>query len=71
MMGSHSHNPLCPYCGSEDSRTIDKRGIWRRRECLNPDCNERFSSDEVVRKPWQLRTPKIRPKHLLRQPGLL
>jgi transcriptional repressor NrdR len=42
----------CPKCGYEDSRVIDSRSsdsgasIRRRRECLNPACNERFTTYE-------------------------
>lgn len=40
----------CPYCGwFENIRVKDRRGVWRRRQCMNPECNERFSTDEVVR----------------------
>lgn len=42
----------CPKCGYENSRVIDSRSsesgaaIRRRRECLNPDCGERFTTYE-------------------------
>ena len=42
----------CPKCGCEDSRVVDSRSsesgsaIRRRRECLNPACNERFTTYE-------------------------
>lgn len=42
----------CPKCGFEDSRVIDSRSyesgfaIRRRRECLNPECGERFTTYE-------------------------
>ena len=42
----------CPRCGCEDSRVIDSRpselgdAIRRRRECLNPQCLERFTTYE-------------------------
>jgi len=42
----------CPKCGCEDSRVVDSRSsesgsaIRRRRECLNPDCAERFTTYE-------------------------
>lgn len=42
----------CPKCGFNDSRVVDSRSsesgtaIRRRRECLNPDCAERFTTYE-------------------------
>lgn len=42
----------CPKCGFEDSKVIDSRSyesgftIRRRRECLNPQCGERFTTYE-------------------------
>ena len=42
----------CPKCGFTESRVIDSRpsesgdAIRRRRECLNPDCRERFTTYE-------------------------
>jgi hypothetical protein len=50
----------CTYCGYEDSRVVDSRGTWRRRECLNPECLSRFSTYEVVAR-FQ-RDPKHRPR---------
>jgi transcriptional repressor NrdR len=42
----------CPFCRFEDSKVIDSRegddSIRRRRECLNPDCGERFTTYERV-----------------------
>ena len=42
----------CPYCGHDDTKVTDSResedGIRRRRECLNPDCNRRFTTYERV-----------------------
>lgn len=61
--------PLCPSCGSDDSKVIDVRGDYRRRECLT--CNERFSTTEVVRPPWQMRDHKHRIAHTLKQPSLI
>lgn len=42
----------CPKCGFDESRVIDSRpsesgdAIRRRRECLNPECRERFTTYE-------------------------
>jgi transcriptional repressor NrdR len=42
----------CPKCGFEDSKVVDSRSyesgfaIRRRRECLNPQCGERFTTYE-------------------------
>ncbi|MEX2247149.1 MAG: transcriptional regulator NrdR [Dehalococcoidia bacterium] len=40
----------CPFCGWSDSKVVDSRevdeAIRRRRECLNPDCAERFTTYE-------------------------
>lgn len=42
----------CPKCGFTESRVIDSRpsesgdAIRRRRECLNPQCRERFTTYE-------------------------
>ncbi len=42
----------CPKCGCDDSRVVDSRSsesgnaIRRRRECLNPECGERFTTYE-------------------------
>ncbi len=42
----------CPKCGYTESRVIDSRpselgdAIRRRRECLNPQCKERFTTYE-------------------------
>lgn len=42
----------CPKCGYSESRVIDSRpsesgdAIRRRRECLNPECKERFTTYE-------------------------
>lgn len=42
----------CPFCGSSDSRVVDSReapnSVRRRRVCLNPSCNGRFSTEEHV-----------------------
>lgn len=44
----------CPYCAHTKSRVTNKRsspsGVRRRRECLNPKCNKRFTTYEVVEK---------------------
>lgn len=54
----------CPYCGwFEHIRVKDRRGIWRRRECMNPECNERFSTHEVV-------VTSITPRHQPPSPQL-
>ena len=43
----------CPYCKSEKSRVIDKRGssdsIRRRRECSK--CRKRFTTYEAIEEP--------------------
>lgn len=42
----------CPKCGFTESKVIDSRSsesgdaIRRRRECLNPECHERFTTYE-------------------------
>lgn len=52
----------CEDCGSE-SRVIDSRkrgkGVYRRRECLNPKCAKRFTTVETVaaREVRKLRAP--------------
>ncbi len=44
----------CPFCGYEDTRVVDSRladegdKVRRRRECLSPDCKERFSTFETA-----------------------
>lgn len=44
----------CPYCGSEESRVVDKRDnpeaniTRRRRECLSGKCTKRFTTYERV-----------------------
>jgi len=64
------HKPLCPFCQSEESRVIDVRGTWRRREC--EDCGTRYSTSERVylahegRKDYKHRIP-----HARMQPSLL
>jgi hypothetical protein len=63
--------PACPHCGGLESCVIDSRGSYRRRQCLNPDCDERFSTEERTRKPWEQRTPHHRVSHALRQPSLI
>lgn len=63
----------CPYCGSEYHHVSDSRSerAYRRRECDNPDCEMRFTTDEVVRPIWNTRQPKHRTPHVLRQPSLI
>ncbi|UJF25377.1 transcriptional regulator NrdR [Suttonella sp. R2A3] len=42
----------CPVCGYSETKVIDSRlvhdgaRVRRRRECLNPDCGERFTTYE-------------------------
>jgi transcriptional repressor NrdR len=42
----------CPYCAAPDSKVIDSRdvdgSIRRRRQCLNPTCNGRFTTYERI-----------------------
>lgn len=70
-MSPFDHKPLCPACNAELSRVVDSRGSWRRRECLNPECGMRFSTDERVRPVWETRQPKHRIPHVRRQPSLI
>jgi len=37
----------CPYCGSR-SEVIEKRGAFRDRRCMCPDCRQRFTTREQV-----------------------
>jgi transcriptional repressor NrdR len=50
----------CPYCGYQDSKVIDSRGmsegVRRRRECL--DCHSRFTTHERVQSGTFLVTKK-------------
>jgi len=46
----------CPKCGHEDSKVLDtrtgreNRSIRRRRQCLSPTCNHRFTTlEETIR----------------------
>lgn len=61
----------CPFCGADSHHVQDTRGAWRRRECENPECNERFSTREVIIPIWTCRQPKHRIPHTLRQPSLI
>lgn len=44
----------CPICNATDTKVIDSRlvadgnKVRRRRECLNPECQERFTTFEVA-----------------------
>jgi transcriptional repressor NrdR len=44
----------CPYCGHTDDKVVDSReiregaGIRRRRQCLNPACQKRYTSYEEI-----------------------
>ena len=49
----------CPFCTSESLRVRDRRGVYRRRECMEPTCGERFSTREIV---VSLHEPKHRAK---------
>lgn len=44
----------CPYCDCQDSKVVDSRdvddSIRRRRECLAPGCNGRFTTYEQVQR---------------------
>ena len=37
----------CPYCGSR-TEVIEKRGAFRDRRCMRPDCRQRFTTREQV-----------------------
>ncbi len=45
---------ICPYCQQDDDKVVDSRAsdggrvVRRRRECLNPDCSQRFTTYERV-----------------------
>lgn len=72
VRSSMSEPPCCPYCGQANgSSVIDKRGSWRRRECHNPECAMRFSTDEIVRRVANTRQPKHRIPRALQQPSLI
>jgi transcriptional repressor NrdR len=44
----------CPYCGHHELKVVDSRdsevgeAIRRRRECLNPQCGQRFTTYERI-----------------------
>jgi transcriptional repressor NrdR len=44
----------CPYCGHHELKVVDSRdsevgeAIRRRRECLNPECGQRFTTYERI-----------------------
>jgi len=44
----------CPYCGDSRHKVVDSRdseigdAIRRRRECLNPECSQRFTTYERI-----------------------
>lgn len=40
----------CPYCGSR-TEVIEKRGAFRDRRCMRPDCRQRFTTREQVMHP--------------------
>lgn len=40
----------CPYCGSRTEVT-EKRGAFRDRRCMRPDCRQRFTTREQVMNP--------------------
>lgn len=46
----------CPFCGYGESKVVDSRPaeegttIRRRRECLNTDCKNRFTTYEIMEK---------------------
>lgn len=55
--------PLCcPFCGSEWLKVRDRRGVWRRRQCMEPECDSRFSTVEVLASTFE-------PKHRARVRG--
>lgn len=44
----------CPFCGHDDTRVVDSRlasegdQVRRRRECVNSECKERFTTYEYA-----------------------
>jgi ribosomal protein S27AE len=50
---SHSMRPTatqarkCPRCGS-DSEVLATLGDFRERQCLNPDCRQKFETRELL-----------------------
>jgi transcriptional regulator NrdR family protein len=65
MSHLRAHSLCCPYCGTfvSDSRVIDTRlenNGYRRRQCMNPECQDRFTTREVV---VPSREPMHRPIH--------
>ena len=51
----------CPFCNAIETKVIDSRladegaKIRRRRQCLDPQCGERFTTYEVV----ELALPRV------------
>ena len=45
----------CPFCNHESTQVLDSRPaadgaqVRRRRQCLNPDCKQRFTTREVAK----------------------
>ncbi len=60
---------LCPFCRSSDTRVLDSRTgdggqkIRRRRECLDPECAQRFTTYERA----SLKLPVILKRNKVRQ----
>ena len=60
----------CPFCGETETKVIDSRlvaegdQVRRRRECLNPQCSERFTTFEIA----ELLLPRVIKSDGVRQP---
>lgn len=60
----------CPFCGAKETKVIDSRlaaegnQVRRRRECLNTDCVERFTTFELA----ELLMPSVVKSNGSRQP---
>lgn len=58
----------CPICGQGDSKVIEGRMdyeagyYWRRRCCTNPDCQETYTTKEIVE---PIDRPSARSQHLV------
>jgi transcriptional repressor NrdR len=60
----------CPFCGENDTKVVDSRlvaegdQVRRRRECLNAECSERFTTYETA----ELVMPRMIKSNGVRQP---